>query len=493
MVDSGQAYWRVEKATRAALIVDADEYFEAARAAMLKAKRRIILVGWDFDARISLSRRLMPSEPKTLGEFVLWLIERTPDLEVFLLRWDIGALRTLFRGTTMWTLAKWMARKRIHVRLDRASPVGASHHHKIIVIDDCFAFCGGIDMTNNRWDTRNHCDDDPRRIMPGGRPYGPWHDATTALEGPVAKALGDLARDRWKRATGRAVEAVDVVNECWPDVVECQFRDVAVTISRSRPALVDSAPIREIEAAYLKLIGCARRHIYAESQYFASRRIAESIGRRLAEPDGPEIVLINPLSSHGWLEPAAMDTARARLFEALHRLDRHGRFRVYHPYTSGGIPIYVHAKLMIVDDRVLHVGSSNMNNRSMRLDTECDVGFDADLPGNGAATGVIRTLRCGLLAEHLGVSCATVSDRIEKSGSLIETIESLRGDGRSLRPYVVPNLGDVEKWLADNEVFDPEGPEEMFEAFSNRGLLRRLGKKIAQQRVAPSPAKGKLH
>ena len=86
MVDSGQAYLRVEKATRAALIVDADEYFEAARAAMLKAKRRIILVGWDFDARISLSRRLMPSEPKTLGEFVLWLAERTPDLEVLLLR-----------------------------------------------------------------------------------------------------------------------------------------------------------------------------------------------------------------------------------------------------------------------------------------------------------------------------------------------------------------------------------------------------------------------
>ena len=77
------------------------------------------------------------------------------------------------------------------------------------------------------------------------------------------------------------------------------------------------------------------------------------------------------------------------------------------------------------------------------------------------------------------MSCATVSDRIAKSGSLIETIEDLRGDGRSLRPYVVPNLGDVEKWLADNEVFDPEGPEEMFEAFSNRGLLRRLRNKIA--------------
>jgi len=477
LVDSGHPYWRVEKATRAALIVDADGYFEAARAAMLKAKRRIMLIGWDFDARICLSQRLMPSEPRTLGEFVLWLIDRTPDLEVFLLRWDIGALRSLFRGTTMWTLAKWIARKRIHVRLDSASPVGASHHHKIIVIDDCFAFCGGIDMTSNRWDTRDHRDDDPRRITPGGKPYGPWHDATTALEGPVAKALGDLARDRWKRAGGKAIEAVDVVNDCWPDVVKCQLRDVAVTISRSCPASLDSAPIREVETAYLKLIRDARRHIYAESQYFASRRVAEAIGSRLTEPYGPEIVLINPLSSYGWLEPLAMDTARARLFELLHRLDRHGRLRLYHPYTGDGTPIYVHAKLLIVDDRVLHVGSSNMNNRSMRLDTECDVGFDADLPGNGAAAGVIRTLRCGLLAEHLGVGCASVADQFEKNGSLIETIEALRGDGRSLRPYVIPSLQHVEKWLADNEVFDPEGPEEMFEPFSNRGLLRRFGRK----------------
>jgi hypothetical protein len=83
------------------------------------------------------------------------------------------------------------------------------------------------------------------------------------------------------------------------------------------------------------------------------------------------------------------------------------------------------------------------------------------------------------LAEHIGVSVLQVTDALHKAGSLIPAIEALRSRGRSLTPYVPPNLGEVEKWLADNEVFDPEGPEEMFEAFSNRGLLRRLGKKIA--------------
>src|SRR6185503_8197239 len=112
---------------------------------------------------------------------------------------------------------------------------------------------------------------------------------------------------------------------------------------------------------------------------------AEAIADRLAKPNGPEIVLVNPLSSHGWLKPIAMDTARARLVEFVHRADRRGRFRLYHPVTAQGRPVYVHSKILIVDDQVLHVGSSNMNNRSLRLDTECDVTIDALRASDGDA------------------------------------------------------------------------------------------------------------
>jgi phosphatidylserine/phosphatidylglycerophosphate/cardiolipin synthase-like enzyme len=470
----GRNCWRIEKATRASVIVDADAYFEAGRAAMLKAKRRIMLIGWDFDARIRLGARRLVGEPETLGDFVLWLVERQPQLEVFVLRWDVGAIRTLLRGATGVALVRWMLHKRIFVRLDHATPPGASHHHKIVVIDDCLAFCGGIDMTSNRWDTSDHLDTEPRRLSPRGTPYGPWHDATTALEGPVAAALGELARQRWRRAGGQPLEPLAITNDCWPPKLACHFTDVAIAICRSHPGTSGHQPIREIEATYLDLIAGASRYIYAESQYFASRRIAEAIARRLVEPDGPEIVLINPLNSHGWLEPIAMDTARARLCAALQRLDRHRRLRLYHPFTRDGRPIYVHAKIMVVDEEVLHVGSSNMNNRSLRLDTECDVMIDAGLPGNGKRAPVIRAIRDGLIAEHLGVAAAEVARRVEGSGSLIETIETLRGSGRSLRAYQIPDLKAVEKWLADNEVLDPEGPEEMFESFTKRGLLRRL-------------------
>ena len=297
----------------------------------------------------------------------------------------MGALKTLFRGTTIITLARWMLHKRIHTKLDGAHPTGASHHQKIVVIDDCFAFCGGIDMTADRWDTRDHKDADPCRIRPNGRPYDPWHDATTALEGPVAAALGELARDRWKCASGEELHPVEGRSDCWPEQLPCQFTNAEIAISRTRPQMPELPEVREIERLVLDQIASAERHIYAESQYFASRLIAEAIARRLEEPDGPEIVLINPISADGWLEQVAMDTARARLYQALHRRDPKGRLRLYHPYTTKAVPIYVHAKIMVVDDHILRVGSSNFNNRSLGLDTECDVTINARLRANATA------------------------------------------------------------------------------------------------------------
>ena len=309
-----------------------------------------------------------------------------PTSKVFLLRWNIGALRTLFRGSTLFTMLRWMVHPRIHTRLDAASTPGAAHHHKIAVIDDRLAFCGGIDMTSNRWDTSDHLDDDPRRTMPNGTPYGPWHDSTMALQGPAAAALGELARERWREAGGHALVPVVADGEApWPETLTPHFHDVSIAISRSSPASSRGAAILEVEATFLAGIAAARRHIFAESQYFASRRIAEAMADRLAEPGGPEIVLVTPVQSNGWLEPIAMDTARARLVEHMRHADAQGRFRISQPVPAAGRPSYGPAQVLIVDDRLLHVGSSNMNNRSLRLDTECDVTIDASAADNQAA------------------------------------------------------------------------------------------------------------
>ncbi|WP_246524824.1 phospholipase D-like domain-containing protein [Sphingobium phenoxybenzoativorans] len=479
---TGATHWKVERADRACVIVDAEDYFRFARAAMMKARRRIMLIGWDFDARIDLVRSDEADDgaPETVGDLIYWLVQQNPHLEVFLLRWDMGAMKSLLRGNTLVTVAKWMMHPRITLKLDKHHPVGASHHQKIVVIDDCFAFCGGIDMTGDRWDTRAHKDGEPGRKHPDGTPYKPWHDATTALQGPVAAALGKHARERWRQAGGDALRAVRGKTDCWPDELPVQFQNADVAIARTAPRMKGQREVIEIENLYLDHIARAKRYIYAESQYFASRRIAEAIARRLGEKDGPEIVIINPEHAQGWLEPIAMDTARARLFEALRRRDKHDRFRIYHPFTKGGAPVYVHAKILIVDDTILRVGSSNMNNRSMRLDTECDVAIDTALPANKGFDAQIATIRNDLIAEHLGCKAETVKNRLAETGSLIATIEGLRfkgkarGKRRNLRPYETPNLSEIEAWLADNEVLDPEGPDEMFEALSKRGLFRRM-------------------
>lgn len=470
--EPGRNCWRIEHATKLAVIVDADAYFRAARQAMLNAKQQILLIGWDFDARILLNHDDPPDHPdvpREVGAFISWLIERNPDLQVHILRWDLGALKTIFRGKTARTLLKWRFDSQVHLKLDSTHPPGASHHQKIVVIDDCVAFCGGIDMTLGRWDTREHADRCDR-VDPDGCDYMPWHDATTAIEGPAARALGQLCRERWHRAGGGPIAAPEAENECWPDSLTPDFTDTRVAIARTQPEMPESEPIHEIERLYLDLIATARHHIYAESQYFASRRIAEAMAKRLAEPDGPEIVVVNPAEADGWLEQEAMDTARARLFQSLKQQDPHGRFRLYHPVTAGGGPIYVHAKILVIDDRVLRIGSSNLNNRSLGLDTECDVALSAT---DEATATRIAAIRNSLIAEHLGLDTITIADSIARTGSLIRTIEELRTSGRRLVDYTVPDLAAVEEWLADNQVFD-SGKETVFEAMSRGGLLRFL-------------------
>lgn len=441
---------------------------------MLKAQHSIYLIGWDFDARIQLGD-CTDAGPRNLGDFIIWLANRTPSLEIRLLRWDTGAFKAIFRGSTFLTMLRWKLHRQITLKLDGAHPLASSHHQKIVVIDDCMAFCGGIDMTLGRWDKRNHLDDDPERVAPDGTLLKPWHDATSAFTGAAARAMGKLARQRWLAATGETLPAEDGKHDCWPEGLVPTFQDIRLAIARTIPEMPNREPVHEIEQMYIDLISRAKNWIYAESQYFASRRVAHAIARRLVEEDGPEIVIVNPVSADGWIEPIAMDSARARLVEALRRVDKHGRFRLYHALTKGGNEIYVHAKVTIVDDAYLRLGSSNFNNRSLNLDTECDVILAADEAGNEGVSGKIVEIMHDLIAEHLGLPVADIAQRFAQTGSLIATIETLCENATNRRrfaPFQIPELGTVKEWLADNEILDPEGPEAIFEPLSRRGLFK---------------------
>jgi phosphatidylserine/phosphatidylglycerophosphate/cardiolipin synthase-like enzyme len=174
-----------------------------------------------------------------------------------------------------------------------------------------------------------------------------------------------------------------------------------------------------------------------------------------------------------------MGAARAELMRSLGQMDgAQGRFRIYTPVNEEGDDIYVHAKIMIVDDRVLRVGSSNMNNRSMGLDSECDLALDAGYSGNAAAGPTIETIRMELMAEHLGTDAAQVRRAQSETRSLIRTIERLRGSGRTLRLFRPPRPNAFETKIARAEALDPESSREAFEPFAQRKLLRRLPHRI---------------
>ena len=473
--------WRYAKVDRAAVIIDAADYFEAMQQAMLKAKHRIFLIGWDFDTRIHLAdgrrwyqRGFKDTYPARLGGFFSWLIRHNPSLEIRILKWSFGVFKFVVRGSMWWDLVRWARHRQIDFKFDSAHPTGCSHHQKIAILDNTLAVCGGIDMTVKRWDTRDHEEDNPLRKTPRGQPYEPWHDATMMMEGEVSDALSELGRDRWVRAGGKPLLPVKARRESlWPDDLEPTFENIEVGIARTRAAHRDWDEVQEIKQLFLEHVRRAKHFIYAESQYFASSAVAEAIIERMQEDDPPEIVVVHPENADGWLEQQAMDHARAELVRCIEAIDHRHRFSIWTPAT-GDTAIYVHAKIMIVDDEILRIGSANLNNRSMGLDSECDVFIDAARKGNEHAGAAIRKVRISLLAEHCGIEEADAVELLARYGSMAEMIDHTRTDGgRNLKRYHPPELNEAEKKVAQSGLLDPEHPDDMFEPFAKGGLFRK--------------------
>jgi phosphatidylserine/phosphatidylglycerophosphate/cardiolipin synthase-like enzyme/uncharacterized membrane protein YdjX (TVP38/TMEM64 family) len=456
----GYNCWSVARAERVAFLIDAAAYFRAFYQAALRARRSILILGWDFNSQTRL--HFDPVEPDgppaLLGEFLNYLARRRHGLHVHVLNWDYPMVFGADREFPPLYGFGWKPARRVHLRYDDTHPVAGSHHQKVVVIDDEVAFIGGIDLTVRRWDESTHTPDDPRRIA-YGKPYPPFHDLMVALDGDAAASLAALARDRWLNATGQRLKAVGGTDhDPWPSGLEPELAGVEVGIARTMPARGESPAVREVERLYLDTIAAAKKTIYIENQYFTAPRIAAALEKRLSEPDGPEVVLVLRLLSHGWLEEHTMHILRTRLIERLRRNDRHGRFRVYYPHVPNlgqGCCLDVHSKLMIVDDRILRVGSSNLCNRSFGLDTEADVAIEAR--GRSAVAATIRGVRDRLLAEHLNVEVDRFSTEVDRAGSLHAAIDALKTDGRSLRELdALPEWSDAVLSVA--AVADPEEP-----------------------------------
>lgn len=446
--DLERAAWRVARAGRARLLVDASNYYGALREALKRARRRILIVGWDIDSRTPLAAD--PSDtgddlPLELGPFLAALAERRPGIEIRLLLWDYAMLYALEREPLPRVQLDWTSPPQIALCLDGSLPVAASHHQKLAIVDDAMAFCGGLDLTIRRWDTPAHDPDDDRRVDPKGQSYPPFHDAQMVVDGEAAAALAEIARERWAAAGNAPLEPAPADGDPWPADLTPDLREVGVAIARTRPRYGGAAEVREGEATLRAAIAEAERLVYIENQYLTADALGDALIERMLARPALEVLAVVPGEHDGWLEKAAMQAGRVRLMARFRAAGLGDRVRLVTPVVdgeAGPVGVMVHAKIVVVDDRSLRIGSSNLNNRSMGLDTECDVvvlGRDDD------SRRSIRRLRDSLIAEHTGRSVDEVAEALDGSGSVLGAFERLSGAGRrGLRPVADdPTLGEA--------------------------------------------------
>jgi phosphatidylserine/phosphatidylglycerophosphate/cardiolipin synthase-like enzyme len=452
----------VSRFRRMAFLIDGQAYFETLIETLPKAERRIVILGWDFDGRTPLRPYLAPDRPDSdavvpLGRFLRGLVDARPDLEIYVLVWR----NSIFYGSNPIPLSfspEWRDHPRIHFKLDDHHPLGASHHQKIVSVDGALAFIGGMDLTQGRWDDVHHAPDQPARVDTFGKPYPPVHDVQMMIDGDAAVAVAAVAAERWRFATGETLAPVASETDLWPASIAPALSDRTVALARTQPAHGEQPEVREIEALNAAVLEAARQYIYIETQYFSLPTIAEMLARHLERPDGPEIVLVVTQKSSGLIEQYVMAENRDRLFALLRGADRTGRLRMYFPVScpEPKCEIKIHSKLIVVDDCLIKTGSSNMNARSLGLDTEADIAFAA---ANDADRAAVRRLRDTLLAEHLGVEAQVFAETLDRAGSLIAAVEALnRSTGRRLVPYVVEEPTRDASLTPGSSILDPSQP-----------------------------------
>jgi len=466
--EPGRNCWRVETAGRFAVLMENDAYFAALRSSIAKAQKSIVILGWQFDPRTRLDPESHHHDHQAqIGHQLRRLVRSRPELDVRMLIWKSPLLIAASQGFYPHKSQRWFRKRMVEFRLDPGIP-GACHHQKVVIIDDAVAFVGGGDIATDRWDTSEHLDGDPRRCQPSGVICSPRHEVMAVMDGPAARALGDLARHRWFKSTWEKTLPDVTDNDPWPDEIEPDLRDTPVAIARTEPRWHSKVEVRENEALHLDMIRRAKRLIYLENQYFTSPVIAAALAERLEEWDGPEIVLVSTGTSPSWFDRMTMDTARSEVLYRLEQADRHNRFFAFTPWTKGDERIIVHAKVSIYDDEILRIGSTNLNNRSLGFDTECDI---AAQPSTEEGRAAIARFRHRTLGHWIGVDTETFAAAEALSQSVGEAV--LRFDTGRMKVLGATAPSGIERLIAEFQLGDPTSTADAFRPWRRRVRSRR--------------------
>jgi phosphatidylserine/phosphatidylglycerophosphate/cardiolipin synthase-like enzyme len=350
------------------------------------ATSHVYLAGWHFSPDFALVRG---STPVVLRNLLAELAER---IDVRLLVWA-GAPLPLFRpsrAAVRQTMEKLCRGTKVRWAADSKERPLHCHHEKSIVVDDRVAFVGGMDLTaenGDRFDGRAHL----ARAQIG------WHDVGTRLEGPAVADVAAHFRMRWHEVTRERLPPGPM-----PETAGQRTVQIVRTVPEGVYASVPRGDFRILES-YLRALRAAQSLIYLENQFLWSPEIAAVLREKLRRPpsDDFRLLLLLPAKPN-----TGTDDTRGMLAELVEADAGAGRLLACTIYARNGPvsdPVYIHAKVAIVDDTWLTVGSANLNEHSLFNDTEMNVVCrDADL---------VRETRLRLWAEHLELGTGEIAGK----------------------------------------------------------------------------------
>lgn len=469
----GQNCWVKSSADFSTPLIDCANYYKALHSAIVKASHSIFIVGWDIDSRIRLLRgedEKKSEAPSVISELLEWKAKRNPNINIYLLRWDSSL--AFFSQREMWAKEVWDENtpENVQAELDDSIPLGGSQHQKVVVIDDEVVFSGGMDVSTNRWDTRDHPVISSDRLGPDGE-YGPLHDVQMVSSGPVVEDFAKLARWRWQRVANTPPvdlreKSVNSNNNAlpntWPDDFPPMFKNVECALARTIPFMDDVKPAQEVRHMLLDLINEAESFIYIENQFTARIEIAEALNKQLKLKPDLSVIIVSSFEPKGKFECEAFWATR-REFKAVVEEGIDSQ-RVKLTYSSiqdmQGRTAYkrIHSKVMTIDDKYLVIGSSNLSNRSMTLDTEIDTVLFGNSSDNKA---MIAQVRDDLLAEHTGRTLKDVAALLAEhtaSSAKQGPVEALM-HGQLAHGYVLTEVRD--------EIFTQTPTDNMYRALSD--------------------------
>jgi phosphatidylserine/phosphatidylglycerophosphate/cardiolipin synthase-like enzyme len=401
--------------------------------------------------------------PVELLPFLDALCAERPGLGVYVLAWDYSLIYSLEREWLQGLKFMFQTSRAIRFEFDTHPSFGGSHHQKLAVIDGATAFVGGLDICEERWDDRRHLAEHALRVNASGTACRPNHEVQSAVQGPAAAALLQLFCDRWRSALGedlrlKAEPHAAVGGLGLPGVDPSAIFPLAaqrVAVARTLPS-AGAAPIQEVRATTLAAITAAEQLIYIETQYFTSRSVTAALLERLKDPSKPrlQVLILMPRGADNSKEKFALGDLQAAMLSDLEATaGAHGHALLFLCSAVAGenceAATFIHSKVLIVDDQLLCVGSANMTERSMSLDSELCLFWQGE-PGSQLSRDIQR-LRASLLAEHSGQPDDEFVDVTGLAQRVAHAIES--GDSRLRACHFDP----VSVNLLKQAMFDPSG------------------------------------